>query len=300
MLRKIATNRRQFWDYIMGNMAAFIAIASTALFLAIILFMWGESRPIWVLQGFNFVGGTEWNPVGHPPQLGIASMIAGTLWVALGAMVLAAPIGFGCAIFLAEFAPVWLARILRPILNILTGIPSVVYGFLGAAVLVKFFEKTFNQASGESLFCASLVLTIMILPFIVANSESALRAIPREYRQSALALGVSHQYLTIKVLVPLAKKGMFGSLVLAFGRAAGETMAVLMVAGNNLLMPTAWFDKGEPIPALIALEVGSAEVGSPHYQALFASGLVLIIFIAAINLFTNLLMQSTRNGGSWR
>lgn len=296
---KLATNHRKVMDYLAGQLTALIAISTTLLLLAVIVFIWRESRPVWVSQGIlNIITGTDWNPVTQPLHLGIATMISSTLWVALGAMLLAAPIGFGSAIFLAEFAPLWLARILRPILNILTGIPSVVYGFLGAAILVKFFEVSFGQASGESLFCASLVLTVMVLPFIVTNSESALRAVPREYRQASLALGVSRQYTAIKVLMPLAKKGLLGALILAFGRAAGETMAVLMLAGNTLVMPASWFSKGEPLPALIALELGSAEVGSPHYQALFAAGLVLIIFIMVINLFINLIMQNARNGGS--
>ena len=223
-------------------------------------------------------------------------MICSTLWTSLGAIFLAAPIGFCGAVFLSEFAPTWLAGIIRPVLNILTGIPSVVYGFLGASVLVKYFELSFNMASGESLFCASLVLTVMVLPYIVATSESALRSVPGEYRQAALALGVSKQYLTLRVLFPLAKKGLLGALILGFGRAAGETMAVLMLAGNTLLLPVSWFSKGEPLSALIALEIGTSEVGSPQYRALFAAGLVLLTFVICINLYLAILRRDAWNG----
>lgn len=261
---------------------------ATLLLLAIVAFMVKESWPVWqVVMPSEFITSTDWNPLANPAQLGIGTMILSTLWSALGAIMLATPIGLGAAIFLAEFAPNWLARIIRPMLNILTGIPSVVYGFVGAAVLVKFFEVSFAMPSGESLFCASLILTVMVLPYIITNSEAALRAVPSQYREAALAVGVSKQYLTIKVLLPLAKKGLVGAFILAFGRAAGETMAVLMLAGNTLMLPTSWFSKGEPLSALIALELGTSVVGSTHYQALFAAGLALLIFVMTINILLN-------------
>jgi phosphate transport system permease protein len=267
------------------------ATISSLLLLAMLIFILRESWPIWSQIGISgFLSGSNWRPLNTPPQIGILSMIVSTMWVAGGALLIAAPLGLGCAIFLAEFAPLSLAAILRPVVNMLTGIPSVVYGFLGAAVLVKFFEVKFDLASGESLFAASLILSIMVIPFIVANSEAALRSVASEYRQAGIALGVSKPYLTLRILVPLARKGMLGALVLAFGRAMGETMAVLMLAGNTLLLPGSWFDKGEPLPALIALELGSSTPGSFHYQALFAAGLVLVLMVVAVNVGINLLL----------
>lgn len=269
-----------------------VAIITSLLLLAMLLFIFRESGPIWSQVGIiNFLTGYTWQPVAKSPQLGILSMIVSTLWVAGGALLIAAPLGFGCAIFLAEFAPRPLAAILRPVLNMLTGIPSVVYGFLGAVILIKFLEIKFDLASGESLFAASLILAIMVLPFIVANSEAALRSIPSEYRQAGIALGVSQPYIVLHILIPLARKGMLGSLVLGFGRAMGETMAVLMLAGNTLKLPFSWFSKGEPLPALIALELGSATPGSTHYQALFAAGLVLVVMVIAVNLGINILLR---------
>ncbi|MDD3898943.1 MAG: phosphate ABC transporter permease subunit PstC [Syntrophomonadaceae bacterium] len=274
-----------------------IAALSSLLLIAVVFFMLQESLPIWLdTGGFKFLTGANWRPVAVPPKLGIAPMLVSTMWVALGALLIAAPLGFGCAIFMAEFAPAWLAAVIRPVLNMLTGIPSVVYGFLGAAVLVKFFEVTFDLASGESLFAASLVLAVMVLPFIVANSEAALRAVPAEYRYAGLSLGVSKPYFALHILVPMARKGMLGALVLAFGRAMGETMAVLMLAGNTLLVPTSWFSKGEPLPALIALELGSATPGTLHYQALFAAGLVLVVLVIAVNVIINIILRRTRSG----
>lgn len=268
------------------------ATISSLLLLAMLLFILRESWPIWSQIGISaFLSGSSWKPLNSPPQIGILSMIVSTLWVAGGALLIATPLGFGCAIFLAEFAPSSLAAVLRPVVNMLTGIPSVVFGFLGAAILVRFFEVKFDLSSGESLFAASIILAIMVIPFIVANSEAALRSVASEYRHAGIALGVSRQYLTMRILVPLARKGMLGALVLAFGRAMGETMAVLMLAGNTLRLPGSWFDKGEPLPALIALELGSSIPGSLHYQALFAAGLVLVLMVIAVNLCVNLLLK---------
>ena len=136
----------------------------------------------------------------------------------------------------------------------------------------------------------------MVLPFIVSNSEVALRAVPDEYRYVGFSLGVSKPYFVLRILVPMARKGMLGAMVLGFGRAMGETMAVLMLAGNTLVVPTSWFSKGEPLPALIALELGSATPGTPHYQALFAAGLVLLVLVIAVNLLMNIFLLRVQNG----
>lgn len=294
----LSARRQQLINSLVGLVCLLTAGAAVLLLLALVAFMLHESWPVWTAMGLKgTLLSTVWNPVASTPQLGIGSMLVSTLWAALGALLLSVPLGLCAAIFLAEFAPPWLAAVIRPALNMLAGIPSVVYGFLGAAVLVKAFEVSFNMASGESLFCASVVLTVMVLPYIVANSEAALRAVPAAYRHTALALGVSRSYLALRVLVPAAKKGLVGALVLAFGRAAGETMAVLMVAGNVVTMPSGWFSKGEPLPALIALEIGTAEVGSLHYQGLFAAGLVFLVFLIVLNLFFGLLRGGRWNGG---
>ena len=292
--------KKDFWGIsngiIRGISASFAWLTMIILF-AVFLFIARESWPVWsAFSPWEILTGVEWQPLSQPPQLQLGVMLASTLWVSLGALLLAIPLGFGGAIFLAEFAPNWLAAVIRPVLNILTGLPSVVYGFLGAAVLVKFFQVRFDQASGESLFCASMVLAIMILPYLVANADHALRAVPGEYRETGLALGVSRPYLALRVLLPLARKGLLGALILAFGRAAGETMAVLMLAGNTLVLPASWFSKGQPLPALIALELGSAEVGSIHYQGLFAAGLVLLVLVTGVNLSLQLIRTGRGNG----
>jgi len=272
-------------DTFLGSLFLVTAWASVLLLAALLLFLLLESWPLWSRVGvLSFISGQVWRPLSAVPQIGIAPMLVSTLWVAAGALVLAAPLGLACAAFLAEFAPAPLTAVMRSVLNLLTGIPSVVYGFLGAAVLVRFFEVSFDLPSGESLFAASLVLAIMVLPFIVANSEIALRSVLNDYRHTSLALGVSRPYYVMRILIPAARKGIIASMVLAFGRAAGETMAVLMMAGNTMFMPGSWFNQGEPLPALIALELGSASPGSLHYQALFAAGLVLLVLVILVNI----------------
>lgn len=293
---RISNRSRQLKEKLITDGLTMTALLSSMIIVALFIFMLLESWPLWDKIGLvQFLSGTVWSPVSTSPQMGIAPMLVSTLWVGIGALLMAAPLGFFCAIFLAEFAPAWLAALLRPVLNMLTGIPSVVYGFLGAAVLIKFFEVSFDLASGESLFAASLVLAIMVLPYIVTNTETALRSVPLEYRHAALSLGVSKPYCTLRVLVPMAKKGILGALVLAFGRALGETMAVLMLAGNTMLLPLSWFSKGEPLPALIALELGSATPGSIHYQGLFAAGLVLVVIVVLINVVINLFQRRLEN-----
>ncbi|WP_054692929.1 PstC family ABC transporter permease [Syntrophomonas palmitatica] len=185
------------------------ALFCVLLLASLLLFLLLESWPVWTKVGvWKFISGQTWLPLSVSPQVGVAPMLVSTIWVSGGALLLAAPLGFACAVFMVEFAPRLLAAVIRPVLNLLTGIPSVVYGFLGASILVNFFEVSFDLPSGESLFAASVVLAIMVLPFITANSEAALRSIPAEYRHTSLALGVSRPYYVVKVLCPAARRGM--------------------------------------------------------------------------------------------
>lgn len=245
------------------------------------------SSAAWHQFGLEILRSDAWAPLGQQPRLGILTMIASTLWCAVGALLLASPLGVCSAIFLSEVAPPWVGQLMRPVILLLTGIPSVVYGFLGAAVLVTFFEVKLGMASGESLFCGSIVLAVMILPYIISGSYHALQSIPAGYREAASALGVSEPYAVTRVLLPLVYKNIAAAIAIAFGRATGETMAVLMLAGNTLTMPDSWFSKGETLSALIALELGSSEAGSLHHQGLFAAGLVLLALVTAINIGVN-------------
>lgn len=285
-----ASDRADCW---LGGLGLGIAGGVAVLLLSVYLFISWGCRPLWP-QLPQLLTSAVWQPLGHPAQTGLLTMVVSTLWCATGALLIAAPLGVAGAVFLAEFAPYWLAGLIRSVLQLLTGIPSVVYGFLGAVVLVKYFEGAFLLSSGESLFCGSLILSVMILPYIVSGVYVALRQVPAEYRESALALGVSKPYLCIAVLLPLVRASIAASVSVAYGRAAGETMAVLMVAGNTLDLPGSWLAKGEPLSALIALELGSAEVGSLQHQGLFAAGLTLLSLVTLINLVAQLWLRRYR------
>ncbi|MEM5767174.1 MAG: phosphate ABC transporter permease subunit PstC [Bacillota bacterium] len=272
------------------------ALCSVVVLLALYVFIAGESWPIWRDAGIrSILLNADWQPLRHPANFGLLTMFVSTLWSSLGAMFLAVPPGICCGIFLAEYAPQWLASVLQTILRLLTGIPSVVYGFLGASVIVPWYERVLGVPSGESLFCASLVLSVMVVPYIVAGTYAAYKSIPAAYREAGYMLGVSKVYLIARILTPLAYRGTVGAVTLAFGRAAGETMAVLMLAGNTLTIPVSWFSKGEPLSALIALEIGTAEIGSRQYQALFAAGLMLLLFVTSINFSINYLSSRRRD-----
>lgn len=271
-------------DKVLFWCSAACALCAVLVLLALYVFIAGEGLPIWRETGVcNILFRADWQPLGSPARVGLFTMLASTLWSSLGAMLLAAPLGVFCGILLSEYAPRRLSAILRAVLYVLTGIPSVVYGFVGASVIVPWYERVRGLPSGESLFCASLVLSVMVIPYIVSGTYAAYQAIPRDYREAGYVLGTTQGYITAKILTPLAYRGMVSAITLAFARAAGETMAVLMLAGNTLTMPLSWFSKGEPLSALIALEIGTAEVGSRQYQALFAAGLVLLLFVTFIN-----------------
>lgn len=271
-------------DIVLRWCSLVFATGSVLVLLSVYMFIAGESLPIWRESGITaLLLSKEWQPLDNPPQFGLLTMIVSTLWSALGAMLMAAPLGICCGIFLAEYAPDWLSAVIRTVLYILTGIPSVVYGFLGASIIVPWYERVLGVPSGESLFCASLVLAIMVVPYIVSGTYAAFKSIPAAYREAGYVLGVSQLYITAKVLTPLAGRNMISAVTLAFGRAAGETMAVLMLAGNTLNLPLSWFSKGEPLSALIALEIGTAAIGSPQYQALFAAGAILLFFVSSVN-----------------
>ncbi|MGL5512579.1 MAG: phosphate ABC transporter permease subunit PstC [Sporomusa sp.] len=265
-----------------------VAVLMVCLLLSLFVFIARESLPIWLTEGVvTIIAGSSWAPLATPPRVGILTMFLSTLWASFGAMAIAAPLGICCAVFLSEFAPLWASLVIRTTLRVLTGIPSVVYGFLGASIVIPWYEKIVGLSSGESLFCASLVLSIMVVPYIVAGTYTALQAIPDEYRETGYSLGVSPVHVTCRILLPIARRNMVSSISLAFGRAAGETMAVLMLAGNTLTLPSSWFSKGEPLSALIALEIGSADVGSPHYQGIFAAGLLLLLLTSVISFAIN-------------
>ena len=228
----------------------------------------------------QFLLGTEWVP--SKGQYGIFTMIISSLVATFGALILGVPIGLLTAIFLAEIAPKKLAHILSPAIQLLAGIPSVLYGVFGLAVIVPLLQKIFQLPSGQSLLAVILVLAIMMLPTIVTVAETAIRAVPKTYREGSYALGVSQIGTIFNVVVPAAKSGIMAAIVLGLGRAIGETMAVILVAGNSLNFPAALTDSIRPLTTNIALEMSYAS--GIHQEMLFATGLVLFAFILILNL----------------
>ncbi|UTB33514.1 MAG: phosphate ABC transporter permease subunit PstC [Methanobacterium sp. ERen5] len=258
-------------------------LSSIAIILLIILFIFNEGIPALTSVGFfNFVFGMTWAPSNG--QYGVFPMVIGTLGITALALVLAVPLSICCAVFLSEIAPPTMRKILKPTIQGLAGIPSVIYGFFGLVVLVPFMRVHYG-GTGFSLLAASLILTIMILPTITSISEDALRSIPMEYKEASFALGAT-QWQTIKnVLLPAAVPGVITAIILGMGRAIGETMAVIMVAGNVVQIPGSIFDPVRALTSNIALEMGYAT--GLHYNALFATGIILIGVIIILLLIAN-------------
>ena len=228
--------------------------------------------------------GAEWFPTATPaPLFGFLPLITGTLWVSLFAILIALPFGLSVAIYMSEVAKPGIRNWLKPVIELLSGIPSVVYGFFGLIVIVPLIQKVFDLPVGESGLAGSIVLAIMALPTIITVTEDAMRNCPRAMREASLALGASQWQTIYKVVIPFSISGITSGVVLGIGRAIGETMAVLMVTGNAAVIPTTILEPLRTIPATIAAELGEAPAGGPHYQALFLLGVVLFFITLIIN-----------------
>lgn len=237
----------------------------------------------------EFFGGREWYPTSSPiADFGVLPLILGTLWVSIGAILLALPIGLITAIYLAEVAGPAFRNILKPVIELLAGIPSVVYGFFGLVVLVPLIQKTFNLAVGETALAGSIILGIMALPTIITITEDALRTTPQSLKEASLALGATRWQTLIRVIIPYSRSGIIAACILGIGRAVGETMAVLMVTGNASVMPHSFLQPVRTIPATIAAELGEAPFGGVHFKALFALGIILFIITMGFNFLVEL------------
>lgn len=266
--------------------AAITSIVSVAL---ICLFLFINGIPAMKKIGlFDFLLGKTWKPNNAIPAYGIFPMIVGSIYVTAGAIVIGVPIGLFTAMFMANYCPKRLYGILKPAIDLLAGIPSVVYGFFGLVVLVPFIRNTFG-GTGSSMLTASVLLGIMILPTIISVSESAIRAVPASYYEGALALGASHERSIFFVVLPAAKSGIMTAVVLCIGRAIGETMAVIMVAGNQARMPEGIFKGIRTLTANIVIEMGYA--ANLHREALIATAVVLFVFILIINVLLSLVKR---------
>ena len=267
--------------------AACMSIVAVVL---ICLFMFGNGIPaIRKIGIIDFIFGTTWRPGNN--IYGIFPMIVGSIYVTAGAIIIGVPIGVLCAIFMAYFCPDGLHKILKPAIDLLAGIPSIVYGFFGLVVIVPIMQLVYG-GSGKSILTASILLGIMILPTIISVSEASLRAVSKSYYEGALALGATHEKSVFFTVLPAAKSGVLASIILGIGRAIGETMAVNMIAGNQPIMPESIFDGVRTMTANIVTEMGYAT--NLHREALIATAVVLFVFILIINLLFMAMKQTTK------
>ncbi len=257
------------------------ALASIAAVLLICVFLFVNGIPAMKEIGlFDFLTGESWKPNNTPATYGILPMIIGSIFVTIGALIFGVPIGLLTAVFMARFCPKKIYKPLSGAVNLLAGIPSVVYGFFGLVVLVPFIRSTFG-GTGLSILTASILLGMMILPTIISVSEASIRAVDNSFYEGSLALGATHERSVFRILIPAAKSGIIAGIVLGIGRAIGETMAVLMVVGNQPRIPDEILDGVRTLTTHIVMEMGYA--AGLHRQALIATGVVLFVFILIIN-----------------
>ena len=289
-----ANKRKYFFESLSAKVFLACALFSVLSLLLIIGFVFYKGSHPFIVEGYSlidFIFGTDWVP--SEDKFGIFPMIVGSLFATIGALIIGVPIGLFTAIFLAEIAPKKFAKLISPAIQLLAGIPSVLYGVFGLAIIVPFLQNNLGLVRGQSLLAVILVLAIMMLPTIVTVAETAIRAVPKTYREGSLALGVSEIGTIFRVVVPAAKSGIMAAIVLGLGRAIGETMAVILVAGNSLIIPTSLTDSVRPLTTNIALEMGYAF--GTHQEMLFATGIVLFSFILLLNY---VLAKITSKGGN--
>jgi phosphate transport system permease protein len=270
---------KKFKEKLPQRIFLLIALSALSALALITVFILVEGVPLIAKVGlFKFLFGMTWAP--SQGQYGIFPMIVGSLSVTLGAALLGVPVAICCAIFLAEFAPSVVASVVRPAIQLLAGIPSVVYGFWGLVFIVPAIRNTLG-GPGLSILAGSIILAIMILPTIITISEVSLLSVPRSYKEGSLALGTTHWQTIRGVLLPAAKSGILAAVILGIGRAIGETMAVIMVLGNAVALPTSILDPVRTLTTNIGIEMGYAS--GDHQRALFATGIVLFAFIMVLN-----------------
>ena len=270
---------KKFKEKLSGRIFFALALSSISVLALITVFIIVNGVPIIADVGIiDFVFGMSWAP--GQGEYGIFPMIIGSVTVTLGAVIIGVPIGVCCSVFLTEFAPATLSKLFRPAIQLLAGIPSVVYGFWGLMFIVPFI-RSYLGGPGLSILAGSIILAIMVLPTVISISEVSIIALPRQYKEGALALGMTHWQTIRSVILPSAKSGIVAAIILGIGRAIGETMAVIMVLGNAVAIPSSILDPVRTLTTNIGIEMGYA--AGVHREALFATGIVLFIIIMILN-----------------
>lgn len=262
-----------------------IASLAWAFLFGIMLILFTEGTPILKsVSPIQLVFGRHWYPVHEPPEFGILPLILGSLMVTVGALLVALPLGLGCAVYVSEVAHPRIREVVKPFIEILAGIPSVVYGFFGMVFLAPIIQRLLHLPTGLTGGTASIILGIMALPTVASIAEDSISAVPRQLREASFALGANRWETITRTVIPAAKSGIFTAAILGVGRAIGETMTVLMVAGGSAVIPRRFFAPVRPMTSTIAAEMGEAPMGGTHYHALFAIGLLLFLITLGLSL----------------
>ncbi len=270
------------------NTIGAIASISLLMLLAITLMLFANALPFFgEYKLSDFLLGNRWNPTQEPPEFGILPLLWGSVIVTVIALLFALPVGIACALYLNGVAPTKLREALKPIIELLGSVPSVVYGLFGLTLLAPFFQRILSLTIGQCAFTAGITLGLMALPIVVSVSEDALSSVPKDYNEASLALGATRWETLTKVVFPSARSGIWAAILLALGRTIGETMTVLMVAGGAAQIALSPFKPVRTMTATIAAEMGETPQGSLHFHALFAVGVLLFVITFVINLIAN-------------
>lgn len=272
-----------------------LAFSSLVFLVGIIIVLFKEGFPIFkAVKAGDFLFGKFWYPTYEPPEFGILPLILASFWVTLGALFVCVPLGIGSALYLNEIASFRQRSVLKPMVEVLASIPSIVYGFFGMMIVAPMLQGLLHIPTGLCAFSASLVLGIMATPTVCSIAEDALSYVPRSFREASLALGANRWQTLTKVVIPAAGSGISTAVILGMSRAVGETMTVLMVAGGAAVIPKSIFDPVRPMTSAIAAEMGEAPMGSMHYHSLFAIALILFLITFVFNIIAELISRRYR------
>jgi phosphate transport system permease protein len=286
-------------ETIIKNVFFILSLISILILGLIVVFLFREGIPLFREVSLrDFIFGMEWYPTYNPPSYGIWPLIVGSLIVTIFSSLIAVPLGILAAVYISEIAHPAIKEVLKAIIELLAGLPSVVLGFFGMVIVAPWLQETFDLPTGLNIVNASVILAIMAVPTISSISEDALYAVPNEFKEASYALGATKFETIVRIIIPAALSGISTAVILGMARAIGETMVVLMVAGGAAALPESIFDSVRPMPASIAAEMGEAPFRSGHYHALFATGIVLFLMTLAFNLIADYISQKFKEVGS--
>ncbi len=287
--------KREQKENLIRKFFCLFSLFSILFLLGIVIVLFKEGLPIFKITSLGkFLFGKFWYPTYEPPDFGILPLLLGSFWVTLGALIIAVPLGVGSAIYISEVTHPKIKGFIKPVIELLAGIPSVVYGFFGMVIVAPWIQYVLNLPVGLNAFTASILLGIMAVPTITSISEDAISAVPKSFKEASYALGANKWETTVKVTVPAAAGGISTAIILGMGRAIGETMTVLMVAGGAAVIPRSFFQPVRTMTATIAAEMGETVVGGAHFHALFAIAMILFVLTLIFNIVADFLTQKFR------